>query len=88
MGQIYLNFKFEFPAFLAGAVLCVRMDSDLYITREEGGQRQEAGAVRDELDNQASRSKNFSEKFLKSFQRLSETYKDHQRLTEISLPSK
>ena len=53
MGQIYLNFKFEFPAFLAGAVLCVRMDSDLYITREEGGQRQEAGAVRDELDNQA-----------------------------------
>ena len=29
------------------------MDSDLYITREEGGQRQEAGAVRDELDNQA-----------------------------------
>ena len=68
------------------------MDPDLYMIREEGGERPEAGAVRDELDNQASSSKktekDFSEKFLKSFQRLSETYKDHQRLTEISSPSK
>ena len=47
-----MNFKFEFPAFLAGAVW---MGPDLYMhIREEGGERPEAGAVRDELDNQAS----------------------------------
>ena len=66
------------------------MDPDLYMIREEGGERPDAGAVRDELDNQAS-SKNLRKifkKFFKSFQRLSKTYKDHQRLTEISSPSK
>ena len=53
------------------------MDPDLYMIREEGGERPEAGAVRDELDNQASSSKNlrkiFSESFSKSLQRLSKT---------------
>ena len=49
-----MNFKFEFPAFLAGQVW---MGLDLYMIREEGGERPEAGAVRDELDNQASSKK-------------------------------
>ena len=57
-----MNFKFEFPAFLAGAVW---MDPDLYMIREEGGERPEAGAVRDELDNQASSSKKLRKIFQK-----------------------
>ena len=66
------------------------MGPDLYMIREEGGERPEAGAVRDELDNQASPKnlRKIFEKFLKPFQRLSKTYQDHQRLTEISSPSK
>ena len=65
------------------------MDPDLSMIREEGGDlRPEAGAVRDELDNQARHLLERLQKFLKSFQRLSKTYKDYQRLTEISSPSK
>ena len=55
------------------------MDPDLYMIREEGGERPEAGAVRDELDNQASGSKNLERFFRKVFEIVPKTFRDLQR---------
>ena len=55
------------------------MDPDLYMIREEGGERPEAGAVRDELDNQASCSKNLERFFRKVFEIFPKTFRDLQR---------
>ena len=51
------------------------MGPDLYMIREEGGERPEAGAVRDELDNQASPKKSL-EDFRKVFETFPKTFKD------------
>ena len=56
------------------------MDPDLYMIREEGGERPEAGAVRDELDNQASSSKKLRKIFQKKvFEIFPKTFRDLQR---------
>ena len=59
------------------------MDPDLSMIREEGGERSEAaGAVRDELDNQARHLRKIAKVFeifpktFKDLQRLSKTYRD------------
>ena len=54
------------------------MDPDLSMIREEGGERSEAGAVRDELDNQARHLRKIAKVF-EIFQRLTKIIKDLQR---------
>ena len=52
------------------------MGVDLYMIREEGGERPEAGAVRDELDNQASSKKLLLRFFQEVLEISPKTFKD------------
>ena len=58
------------------------MDPDLSMIREEGGERSDAGAVRDELDNQARHLRKIAkvfEIFPKTFKDFTKIIKDLQR---------